>query len=71
MNREIKSRPCQNQPTPAQLAAEVRDAILKHVPDDRFAEVFGTLPPAVRLRISREFSSRPTRTIVKIIRNRK
>jgi hypothetical protein len=47
--------------TPAQLAAEVRDAILKHVPDDRFAEVFGTLPPAAQARIARQFSPRPVR----------
>ena len=54
--------------TPAQLAAEVRDAILKHVPDDQFAEVFGTLPPAEQARIARQFSPRPARVTFKFNR---
>jgi hypothetical protein len=54
--------------TPAHPAAEVRDAILKHVPDDRFAEVFGTLPPAARQRLARQFTPMPARVTFKFNR---
>ncbi len=58
-------------PTTGQLAAEVRDAILKHVPDNRFAEVFASLPPATQKRLDREYSSSPARQTVKNNRHQK
>ncbi len=58
-------------PTQEEVRAELAAAILKHVPDEKFAAVFSTLPPAAQRRISRMFLPRPVRTTVKIIRNRK
>jgi hypothetical protein len=69
MNKSPTSSPAAT--TPAQLSRDLVAAILKHVPDDQFAEVFANLPPGAQARLARKYSPRPTRTIVKIIRHRK
>jgi hypothetical protein len=57
--------------TPTQLAAEVRDAILKHTPAEKFAEVFGTLPPATQKQLARKYSPQPALQTVKNNRHQK